>query len=66
MPAMPDAAVSQAPAVPGIAPAMRLERFRRLVLRRRHTMFWIPMEWWSLASLLVGAVVAVQWASGAR
>ena len=38
----------------------------RLVLRRRHTMFWIPMEWWSLACLLVGAVVVVQWVGGAR
>lgn len=38
----------------------------RLVLRRRHTMFWIPMEWWALASLLVGAVVVVQWVGGAR
>lgn len=38
----------------------------RLVLRRRHSMFWIPMEWWSIACLLVGAGVIVSLFTGPR
>lgn len=38
----------------------------RLVLRRNHTMFWIPMEWWSIACLLVGVAVVVSLFTGPR
>ena len=38
----------------------------RLVLRRRHSLFWIPMEWWAIACLLVGVGVVVSLFTGPR
>lgn len=31
---------------------------QRVILRRRHTMFWIPMEWWSIGIALI-AIIAI-------
>lgn len=29
---------------------------QRVVLRTRHTLFWIPMQWWAIPILLLGGV----------
>ena len=31
----------------------------RLVLRRRHSLFWIPMQWWAIPYLVVAAFVLI-------
>jgi hypothetical protein len=30
----------------------------RVILRRRHTLFWIPMQWWSIPMALLAIVIA--------
>lgn len=36
----------------------------RLILRRRHSLFWIPMQYWSVAPLLLAVVLVGVWAAG--
>jgi hypothetical protein len=31
---------------------------QRVILRRRHTLFWIPMQWWSIPMALLAGLIA--------
>lgn len=37
---------------------------QRVILRRNHTLFWIPMQWWSLAFAAIALTVLAMQASG--
>ena len=37
---------------------------RTVILRRRHSLFWIPMEWWSVALGLLAVFLLVAVVSG--
>ncbi|HUY41284.1 MAG TPA: hypothetical protein VMV82_06925 [Candidatus Dormibacteraeota bacterium] len=31
---------------------------QHVVLQRRHTLFWIPMQWWAIGALLLGLILS--------